>query len=453
MGIIALAPARVLLPAARLRSTISHLMRTVLRALRRAAVRVWRARYLVPLTPLGAVVAALGYWLVARVGREKYDLVLFAAGLLALLVVALALAGVLLLGLLVWLRLRQAPAADLELETGLTAGTGLRLPCLARWPLLQLRVLWEEPGEVEVSLLRRGGGGCEELIRPLERGEVSRVVRRLVVSDLFGFARLGPARASAAHLRVIPVRARITAHVTRRFLGGDALSWPSGPAEGELIEMRRYAYGDPLRHVLWKAFARTRKLLVRTPERAITPLPSAAAYFVAGPADEPCASAARHFVEEGLLGSDFLFAADGALEPTADPGEALLQVVRSASHRDAAGEGLHRFLARLEENRRKSCVLFVPPQAGPWLERVERCLTLAPGARAVTAIDAEPRGPATARWRRWLFAEGGDATRARRSLAEVVRRLSARGLEVSVLHRPTGELLGPAQLSALELAA
>jgi uncharacterized protein (DUF58 family) len=253
---------------------------------------------------------------------------------------------------------------------------------------------------------------------------------------------------------VLPLRARITAHVTRRFLGGDALSWPSGPAEGELIEMRRYAHGDPLRYVLWKAFARTRKLLVRTAERAITPLPSALAYFVPGPEDEPAASAARYFVEEGLLGDQFLFGAEGSTEPATDPAEALQQIVRSVRHRDRGGEGLERFLASFEEGRRRSCLLFVPPVAGPWLDRVVRAARYVPGARVITAVDSSPVAPSPSGWRRWLFAESADGQVSRRALGRVLQRLAGAGFEVHVLHRPSGELLGQQQLQALaELAA
>jgi hypothetical protein len=397
------------------------------------------------------VSAALGYYLGFRVAREKLDYVLGAAGLLVIGVAGLAVAAVLLASFGLWLRLRGGAdgGEDIELETGLTGGTSLRLPCFHRWPLLQLHVVWEEPSGIEVTLVRRSGG-CDELVRPLERGAAERIRRRFVVGDVFGFARIGIPRSSAAHVRVKPVRARVTAHVTRRFLGGDALSWPSGPAEGEYLEMRRYAYGDPLRHVLWKAFARTRKLLVRTPERAIAPLPSAASYFVAGPSDEPAASVARAFVEEGLLGKELLFSSDGAAEPTRDPAEALEQIIASIRHRHEGGAGLQPFLARLDAERRRNCVLFVPPVPGRWLAEVERTASLVPAAQVMTAVDSGLEGAdRNPRWRRWLFDEDDQSTRSYRALGEVVRRLGRAGFEVHVLYRPSGELLGQSQLEAL----
>ncbi len=58
---------------------------------------------------------------------------------------------------------------------------------------------------------------------------------------------------------------------------------------------------------------------------------------VAAPGDEPSASTARLFLEQGLLGQDFVFAADGAPRPTSSAAEALEQVIRSRAHRGAQG--------------------------------------------------------------------------------------------------------------------
>lgn len=423
------------------------------RLARRAGARLWRARYLLPLSPLGTVLILLGLWLAFRYSRAQTDYVLRACGLLLLAVVSFSAVAVIATTTLLWLRLRRGGGErDLDLESGMTGTTGLRCPSGAWWPLVQLRLLWEQPVPAEVTLKRRVSGG-EEVVRPLERGEGEQIVRRLLVTDIFGFSRLGLGWSAAVRVRVRPAGARVTAHLARRFLAGDALSWPAGPLEGELLEMRRYAHGDPLRHVLWKAFARTRRLLVRTAERAITPLPSVVSYLVSGPGDEPCASAARFFLEQGVLGRDFSFCAEGASEPTADPAMAMQQIIRSVYHRGDAAAGLPRFLTQIDAERRKSCVLFVPPAVGPWLETVERVAPLIPHGLAVTAIDEQPEVQETRSWRRLLFAEDPSSRRALRSLAEVARRLAAAGLEVQVLHRPTGELLGRAQLEALQRSA
>jgi hypothetical protein len=397
------------------------------------------------------------------------DYVLLTGGLVAAGAVCLSLLLVLTAALRMWPVLRRAgrhpeEAEPLSLETGLTADTGLRLPGLGGWPLVNLRVEWDHPSEVEVTLKRRAGK-LEELVCPLSRGESPAIRRRVLVEDIFGFARLGLRLNSEQRVRVEPSLAQLTAQVVTRFLGGDALSHPSGPVEGEPIEMRRYVYGDPLRHVLWKAFARTRKLLVRTPERAITPRPSATAYLVAGPGDEPAASAARFFVDKGMLGKDFTFCADGADAPTSEPGEALDQIVASAHHRRRGGEGLAKMLRRLTPPQLDALVLFVPSEPGRWLDRIDELASRLRHVRAITAVDDAPqpgaRGLGVLRnlflvprsrangGRAGTGASSSAAASMARRLGRVVGRLSRAGLTVQVIHRPSGELLSHAQLEAL----
>ena len=334
------------------------------------------------------------------------------------------------------------------------AATGYSFPRFVAWPLVQVSLQWSSPARVEVSV-ERVGGRVQEVVEPAERGDHVEVRRRFVVADIFGLARLGFWRRARQRARILPGSAKVSGQVLAHIAGGESLSHPAGPVGGELLDMRRYAPGDPLRLVLWKAFGRSRQLLVRTPERAISPSPSAIAYFVAGRDDEATAGTARAFLELGLLGADFLFSADGADEPTADPAEAVEQIVRSVFHRDRGAIGLHELLARGVRDGRHSCVLFLPPTPGPWLARVEREVALPQGTTAVIAVDRPLATGGGRRWlRRLLFAgppvEGG---RAPRALIEVVRRLERRGLRVKLLHRPSGTSVAPSQLVGERRAA
>ncbi|MCC6751057.1 MAG: DUF58 domain-containing protein [Deltaproteobacteria bacterium] len=421
--------------------------------MRQVMSRAWALRYYLPLTAPGALVVAVALWVYFRYATGEMDFVLYSGALVAMLLVAFAMLMVLLVTLLLWLKLRRGlrlteAGGDLELESGVTSGTGYTFPRFARWPMVQVKLEWLEPSPVEVWM-ERTQGRIEEVVRPLERGTTAGVLRRFVVTDIFGLARLGLPRRTLQRVRIRPPKARVTGHVITHFVGGDALSHPSGPVEGEYLDMRRYAPGDPLRLILWKVYARSRQLLVRTPERAIAPSPSAIAYLVAGPGDEPTASAARYFIEEGLLGSSFLFSADGAQEPTEDPAEALDLIVGSIRHRRTGGSGLARFLDRVDEGRRRSCVLFLPPAPGPWLPQVERAAPRIPGATAILAVDDQVVVAAPGRLGRLLFAPAERGLEAARELPKMVQRLGQAGLKVKVLHRPTGELVPLGQLEAL----
>lgn len=414
---------------------------------RRAGRWLYEQRLRVPLTPLGLGLGLLAFWIYRRFANEEADFVLYAAALVALLLLAVAVAGVLLVTGLLWLRLRgERGLEDLRLESGVPAATGFSFPRFGIWPLVQVRLEWADPPSVEASM-EKTGGRVQEVVVPGQRGERMAVRRRFIVGDIFGLARLGLHRRAAQRVRILPGRARVSGHVISSFVGGEGLSHPSGPLDGELLDMRRYAHGDPLRHVLWKAFARTRQLLVRTPERAIAPSPSMMAYFVAGADDEASAAAARFFLEQGLLGDDFTFGADGSSEPTGDVGEAIEQLIKSVQARDEGGVGLGRFLERAERARQRSLLLFLPPVPGPWLAQLGHHAVRLRGATAICAIDGGLGPGSRSRVRRLLFADPARAERRSASaLPTVLARLRELGLDTRVLHRPSGELIATATI-------
>ncbi len=112
------------------------------------------------------------------------------------------------------------------------------------------------------------------------------------------------------------------------------------------MEIRRYAPGDPVRHILWKVYARTRQLNVRVPERAIDRSRRTISYLLAGPEDEAAAAVARVALEQNLLGERWLFAADGSPEPQEEIEPALRAIARSGNLEQPTGlGGLHRSCA------------------------------------------------------------------------------------------------------------
>ena len=222
-----------------------------LRAAGRLGRALWRWRQLLPLTPLGALVIGTALAVHSVWAASTLDFVLHAAALVALGLVSFSVLLVLVVSALLWLRLRRGPleaASEIELESGVRAATGFTFPRFGAWPLVQLRLEWTDPPRVAVRSERRGGR-AEEVVEPAERGHTPVLWRRLVVVDIFGLARLGLPRRSPRSVRVVPSRARLTGHVITHFVGGDALSYPTGPADGELLDMRRYVHGLSLIHI------------------------------------------------------------------------------------------------------------------------------------------------------------------------------------------------------------
>ncbi len=409
------------------------------RRLRRGVARVAR---LVPFRP-GAVAlfaAALGVVLVWS--PKEADFLLFPAGLVAAGLVALNVV-VVVLGTLWLLRAvrRLDAGVPAQLETTRLEATGFRVPRLRAFVLLDVRVAWLEPSPVEVAL-EPEGPWLVERVTPSRRGRFTRVVRRFTVEDVFGLARLSFDFAWPAPLRIDPVAARASAELAASRAHGDALESPSGRAEGDLVEMRAYAPGDSMRHILWKTYARTRRLLVRMPERALAPSPLSVAFFVAGPGDEPTASVARLFVESGLLGADFFFCADGAARPARTPADALDALVGSAAHREAGASTLDPLAQQVDPSRLGACLVFAPPVDGPWRPRLVEFLTrLRLDTTVILGVDQLPasaraRGPVE----RWLLRppEAGDETP---DVSSLRGALEAAGCRVHVIHRATGQAL------------
>jgi hypothetical protein len=235
--------------------------------------------------------------------------------------------------------------------------------------------------------------------------------------------------------------------VIRTLAGGEDLPLPSGEPEGDRVDYRRYGPGDPLRMILWKTFARTRQLVVRTPERAIAPARRTVAFLVAAPGDEPAAAAARVAVEAGVLGQNWSFGADGCpAEGTTSVATALDWIAASAGARDRQGDGLEAFLRTAERHGRVRGIVFVPAGPGPWLAKV-----IEAGARRRRLLDVVVATDRVARSSRSLLGRlflEGPRTRGLPAAAfqETLSRLSRAGLEPLVVERPTGRVYGRGHL-------
>jgi hypothetical protein len=423
--------------------------RSVLRIARRIADYV-------PTTPLGLFCAVGAGAALKYLAYPELDLVWLVVGYAALGLIAASMLAVLIAAL--WMKIATRPRMHAEIErrameTAHSLPTSFTAPSLSFFPLIQIGWSWEDPRGAEVTH-QKVRMRLREEAKLEERGIVSAVRRRIVIQDAFGLARVAIRQRHTVDLTVLPHAGKLgDAPMLVSLSGGDERPHPMGIEDGDRVELRRYVPGDAARYIHWKVFGRTRRLMVRMPERALTPARRTVAYLVSGSDDDASAAAARVAVESGRFGADFRFSADGAPRDTDRIDEAVEMIVRSAGARAYGGRGLKPFLERSERSGPSSLVLFVPPRPGPWLAPVTAALKKrAPRSRVVVATDGVDAQPEPPLWRRLLTLPGRRQGTPAAELEKVIAALAATRVEVIVLDRKTGRRLGERQRAAMRRA-
>jgi hypothetical protein len=404
-------------------------------------------RWLVPLWPLSwrgvfaLPLLAVSWWLL-RGAHMRMDRVMFAITLGGMLLMGCVMLLVALTSLR--LRFRREPLGDTPWQ--IVAGTPIRTGYHVGWlgwnPLLRIELAWEKPEDVSVELV---GDGCRlvEEVTPGCRGLGGEVVRRITVQDVFGLVRFRFRRICAQEFSIQPYPGQVREMpALNQYLAGDEEGHPEGSPQGDPIDMRRYAPGDPMRLVLWKVFARTRRLVVRTPERAFTRSVRTMSCFIAGDGDEAAAGIVRAVLERGLLGPQFLFGADGSPTLTKTVPEALMQLVRSVNHRREGAANLDRLLEQAESLGTSACVMFVPPRPGDWLDRVAAAMGRHRGPFAViVGVESMNDIPRRSVWQRALFSKARTAGCHKSDVVAVSQSLRELGATVQVIDRTSGALV------------
>jgi hypothetical protein len=407
----------------------------------------------VPVTPLGLMLG-LGAWAALEyLAYAALDLVWLVVGFAALGLLGLSVLAVIVGALWAKLATRVRPHAEVPrrtMETGSSLPTGFQAPSLWFLPLIQLTWTWEQPEEATVTMTKVRRRLREEVTLG-RRGHVHGVRRRIVVQDAFGLARLAIRQTDPVELTVLPHAGRLgEAPLLVSLSGGDERPHPMGVEDGDRVELRRYVPGDPARFIHWKVFGRTGRLMVRMPERALSPARRTVAYQVSGRDDDASAAAARVAVETGSFGPDFRFGADGAPKDTHRIDEAVEMLVRSADARAEGGRALEGFVRRAEQTGPASLIVFVPPRPGPWIAPVVASLRVrAARSRVVITTDGIDARPPVPLWKRLLTVPGARSGTPSAELDEVIAALSATRAEVIVLDRRTGRRLGAKHRAAM----
>jgi hypothetical protein len=218
---------------------------------------------------------------------------------------------------------------------------------------------------------------------------------------------------------------------------------------GDRVDMRQYVRGDAPRTILWKVFARTRRLMVRVPERALAARPRVCSYLVGGPADEPAAALARVVLEKNLLGQDWRFGSDGESGHESRVDSALQRIAKSGNLlRQGEPPDAGQLKAYLEQARcdgYAQCLLLLPPKLGSAQRADEIARLVAQAGMAVTvclAVDGVEAPAPSSRLRSLLFFRSPDSPCTAQDLEQAARLWGRHPGEVMLVDRQAGVLLG-----------
>ena len=332
------------------------------------------ARGLFPLTWLSIVLAVLVYYVWYWEVSAHANQILYTVVLLWLLVWAVLLVFSLLSVALVWLVTRShnrdnAIACKNEVGGHITSDYAVFCPFFL--PFVEVNVEM-----VQTSIKRHAQRHAiweTEWLEPVGRGRFAELRRRITVRDIFGLTSITFEMCQNADIEISPASGQFEMKAFQTRTTGDGYSHPEGDPKGELVEMRRYQAGDPLKLILWKVFARSRKLVVRAPEPAIVEQNDMFVYFVSGRDDEASAAVARAFLASfGKDDGDMCFAADGANRIASDQKEGISDVIDSVNHREHGGEDLLAVAPLVSPATMQNCFLLVPQRMGAWIDVVRK---------------------------------------------------------------------------------
>lgn len=386
-----------------------------------------------PFTSGGAlfcVSAGLGVWFF---GVQRSDFILIVIGAVGLLISLFSMLFTWLFGLLLWSRYRRLDPDTLLLRVGETHRVAS--PLVIPWwmPLMQLSWRWET-GAVDVELEHK-----YEVLKPTRRGAWSNVQRKIQVGDAFGICTIRFTSAQSCTLKVLPEVIQPTLPTILQGLqGGGDQAHPYGLSTGDRIDIRNYAQGDPVRYILWKVYARTRQLVVRTPEKAFEPVQRLLAYLIVHPADGSAAALSTSILYANQLGENWAFGVDGYQGVCTDVSTAIEVIVASGNSEVQDGQGLEDFVTHQRDA--SSLLVFAPAQTGTWVEEVQALASRLPIQVCIVGKAPHKQSPLET----VLFnpkqrdLDQMDQTFVR----QVSQKLTAVGVSVSVVF-PTGLVLDP----------
>lgn len=363
------------------------------------------ARGLFPLTRAGSGLLALSILATWTQGIAHKDVVLLTAARMTLGLEALLCAAVLVTALLGWWRCRRARAAagPVLAETGCELPTGFAVSFPDWLPFVTLSWTWTQPPGIGIRL-RRQSSRITEILLARHRGAGKSIRRSFTVRDFLGLCAITWTAAEPNRFRILPARSENTEAAVALAAGtGEDLPDPYGAAFGDPVETREYRHGDSPRLVRWKLYARTGKLIVRAPERALSDQPTTCAYLLGGAPAETAAGLVREMLESGYLGAEFFFGAEGSARVAEGDLELAGEILAESGMADAQSvAGLPAFLTKAAQAGYSNCLLFASPRT-PGKRLAEMAGASSVNVRLVVCVtQLEPAAPPSL-WKRIVF--------------------------------------------------
>lgn len=409
-----------------------------------------------PLTLQGMLTLGIVAFALRQYAYGALDLVVFALGICALAILIFSLFCTILSGVLIQRRIhreleeQEAATGSILLESGFPNESGFHLPALNYFPLIKLNWQVVYPDKlttrIRVTDSEAGHTVLSEEILPERRCLSDKVTRQFTVADVLGFCRYSWRQSQSRECYCLPqVNTLKQLPLLRSMTAEDGIPDPTGSPEGDRMEIRRYAPGDSVRDIMWKAYARSGQLNVRLAEKSVFHSQRTLAYLLSSKNDEAAAATARLALQRGVLGDDWAFGADGTQGVTSELPTALRAIAASRPLASPHAYGLDSFMQSQATSGSSHCILFTAARRTHSLALLKATLQRYPGKFSVVlATDQLTETIKPARWRRWLLTAGSSPSLAlddRVSKAELLGLLTEIGQFVEsilVIERHTG---------------
>ena len=340
-----------------------------------------------PLTLQGVITLLVTTSALSIYGYGAMDLVVFALAICALAIVIASLFCAVISGILIQRRVHKliktangGAIKGVKVEAGYPNETGFRLPALTYFPLVKLTWQIVYPDYVTTRVRVGEDNALIEEIIPAKRCLTDHIIRQFTVSDVLGFCRYSWRQRQDLDCMALPQTNTVKPlPLLRSMTAEDGIPNPSGNPDGDRMEIRPYVPGDSVRNIMWKVYARNRQLNVRLAEKSVFHSKRTVAYLLSSRNDEAAAAVARIAIENGALGEDWAFAADGTEIPCDTVTSALAAVARSRGIDRPHAYGLDKFLQQAVGQSGAHCIVFAAAEAAPWAAQLKATMARFPG--------------------------------------------------------------------------